>query len=125
MTFRKLLVVTALVAAAIPAVPAPAGAALGPCRTVRTGAGTTFRPGWEEVAIAGFYTAPAGATGAWLTCHAVVDGLVYASVEDDVPGPVALLAGTGSVPTNGVLTSCYTLRVTYITLNSTTTDTCP
>lgn len=111
MTFRKLLVVGALVATAVPAAPAPAGAALGPCRVAKTGVGTTFRPGWEEVAIAGFYTAPVGAIGVELTCSVVANGLVYASASDELPGPVAVLAGTGSVPRNADITSCYTLRV--------------
>lgn len=124
MTFRKLLVVTALVAAAIPAVPAPAGAALGPCRAVPTGVGTALRPGWEEVAIAGFYTAPAGAIGVELTCGVVVDGRVFASASDELPGPVAVLAGAGSVPANATVTTCYTLRVAYLT-SSSTTYTCP
>jgi hypothetical protein len=126
MTFRrtKLLVVAALAAASIPAVPAPAGAALGPCRVVETGVGTTLRPGWEEVAIAGFYTAPAGAIGVELTCGVVADERVYASASDELPGPVAALAGTGSVPTNASIETCYTLRVAYLT-HSYSTNTCP
>lgn len=124
MTFRKLLVVAALVAAAVPAAPAPAGAALGPCRVVRTGIGTALRPGWEEVAIAGFYTAPAGAIGVELTCSVVADGRVVASASDELPGPVAVLAGEGSVPANASVTSCYTLRVAYLD-RSYTTYTCP
>lgn len=124
MGLRKLLVVSALVAAAVPAVPAPAGAALGPCRAVKTGVGTFLRPGWEEVAIAGFYTAPVGAIGVELTCGVVANGRVHASATDEVPGPVAVLAGAGSVPRDAAITTCYTLHVAYVT-QSTTTNTCP
>ncbi|HEX2195478.1 MAG TPA: hypothetical protein VHJ76_01020 [Actinomycetota bacterium] len=116
--------VAAVAAMALMTVPAPARAALGPCRAVPTEIGLATHPGRQLVAIAGAYTAPAGATGAELTCSAVVGGLVYASVPDKVPGPVAVLAGTGWVP-YGNVTTCYTLRVTYLTGSSTTTDTCP
>lgn len=118
----KLALVAAVAATALTAVPAPAGAALGPCRIVDTDTGVV--PGWEEVAIAGFYTAPVGAIGVELTCSAVVDGRVYASATDEVPGPVAVVAGAGSVPVNETVTSCYTLRVAYLT-RSFTTYTCP
>lgn len=121
----KVALVAAVAAVALTAVPAaPAGAALGPCRAVRTGVGTFLRPGWEEVAIAGAYTAPAGAIGVELTCSVVANDRVYASVSDEVPGPVAALAGTGSVPMNAEITTCYTLRVAYID-RSFTTYTCP
>ena len=126
----KIALVAAVAATALMAVPAPAGAApdgaaLGPCRVVPTDTGTSIEPGWQYVAIAGVYTAPVGATGAELSCKAVVNGQIYASVPDKVPGPFALLAGTGKVPANGLVTSCYTLRVTYLVGSSTTTDTCP
>ena len=122
----KLAVIAVLAAVSVTALPGAgtASAALGPCRAVRTGVGTFLRPGWEEVAIAGAYTAPAGAIGVELTCGVVANGRVYASASDELPGPVAVLAGIGSVPTNAAITTCYTLRVAYLT-NSSTTNTCP
>lgn len=118
----KIALVAAVAAIGLTAVPTSAGAALGPCRTVPTETGVG---GWQFVAIAGAYTAPAGATGAELTCNVVVDGRIYASASDEVPGPVAALAGTGQIPTNAGFLTCYTLRVTYLTQSSTTTNTCP
>jgi hypothetical protein len=121
----RLALVAAVAAIGLTVVPAaPAGAALGPCRAVRTGVGTFLRPGYEEVAIAGVYTAPVGAIGVELTCGVVADGRVFAAASDEVPGPVAVLAGTGSVPANATITTCYTLRVAYLT-HSSTTSTCP
>lgn len=121
----KVALVAAVAAIGLTVVPAaPAGAALGPCRALKTGVGTFLRPGWEEVAIAGAYTAPVGAIGVELTCSVVANDRVYASVSDEMPGPVAVLAGTGSVPTNAAITTCYTLRVAYVD-RSYTTYTCP
>ena len=118
----RVALVAAVAAIGLTAVPTSAGAALGPCRTVPTEIGLTGR---QIVAIAGAYTAPAGATGAELMCGVVVDGRIFASASDDVPGPVAVLAGTGQIPTNASYLTCYTLRVTYLTQSSTTTNTCP
>jgi hypothetical protein len=117
-------------AAAVAAVAAgvlPAGtahAALGPCRVAPTEIGLTTQPGRQLVAIAGVYTAPAGATSAELTCGAVVNGITYATVADEVPGPLAALAGAGWTPF-GDVRSCYVLRVRYLDRSSTFTDTCP
>lgn len=120
----KLASAVAVVATALALVPAPAGAALGPCRAVPTEVGLTTSPGWQFVAIAGAYTAPAGATSAELTCGAVVDDVTYATASDEVPGPVAALAGIGRAPFGDVRT-CYVLRVRYLDRSTTYTDTCP
>lgn len=101
----------------------PAGAetaALAPCRVAPVAG---FVDGRQIVAIAGAYTAPAGALSSELTCGAVVRGALYATVADDVPGPVAVVAGTGSVP-QGEVAACYTLRVEYLT-GWTSTGNCP
>lgn len=124
MFFRrsKLAVVAALAATMLTAVPAGAetAAALGPCRVAPVGG---FVDGWQVVGIAGVYTAPAGALSSELTCGAVVHGALYATVADEVPGPVAVVAGTGRVP-QGEVSACYTLRVRYLT-GWTSTGNCP
>ena len=122
----KLAAIAALAAVSVAAVPGggTANAALGPCRVLQTDVSVVS--GWQYVAIAGAHTAPvgAGAIGVDLTCGAVVNGITYATVSDDVPGPVAALAGPGTVR-RGEVRSCYELRVHYLDGSSTYSDTCP
>lgn len=118
----KLAVAAAAAALAVTAFPASAGAALGPCRIQATDIGIV--PGWQFVAVAGVHTSPAGAVGAELTCGVVVNGITYGTVSEDLPGPVAALAGVVQADW-GTATSCYELRVHYLDGHSTYRDTCP
>lgn len=107
----KIAIAAAVAASALTVVPAsPASAAVAPCRVAPLFGVTGGR---QLVTIAGAYTA--AATDVELTCHAVVYETVYASASEDVPGPVAVVAGTGWVPWGGEVTACYTLRVDYLT----------
>lgn len=116
----KAVIVAALAATALTAVPARASAAPTPCRAASLAG---IEPGWQKLAVAGVYTAPAGAIGVDLTCVVKVDGAVYGSVRDSTPGPVAVAAGVVTAPWWGTLTVCYELRVHYLT-GSTWTTTC-
>lgn len=125
MPLRKTkLAMAAAVAAAVAAVApaAPAGAALGPCRIQPTDTGIV--PGWQFVVVAGVHTSPAGAIGAELTCGVVVNGITYGRVSENLPGPVAALAGVVQADF-GEATACYELRVHYLDGSSTFRDTCP
>jgi hypothetical protein len=118
----SLVAVGTLAAAFLPATAAPAAAAAGPCIVRST---TLYIADVGELfVIAGEYQAASGgALDVQLTCGAVKDGVTYAKVTEDNPGPVAALAATRAL-SSGSYYGCYEVTVTYVE-RQTFTDTCP
>lgn len=124
MSYAKRLVSLAAGVAAIGAVlpltvarPATAAA---PCRAIPLVGGTESN---QTVLVAGTYST-ARAIDVQLTCGVVRNGVTVALRSERMPGPVALVASTVSVPT-GPVTSCYELRVIYLDGPDTVSDNCP
>lgn len=77
----------------------------------------------ETVLIYGVYNAPAGAVDVRLTCGVTRNGSTSARVTDSLVGPVAVVAGSATVPIGS--SGCHEITVTYLDGRTTYSDTCP
>lgn len=122
---KRVLAVAAAAAAIAGAVPVTAGAsaevAVGPCQARSLVQGV--KEWYQEVLVTG-EAHVAGAIDVALTCGVVRYGETVDRVSEQRPGPVAVLADVVSVHASSSISSCYTLRVTYID-HSTYKNTCP
>lgn len=115
---KRLLVASAMVVGLATVLPAAPATAMAPCQ-VRSIA--TIQGGQLNV-IAGAYTT-AGAVDVSLTCGIVRNGVTVARFSENIPGPVAAVAGTSNA--GGIFTVCHELRVTYLDRPPTVSDYCP
>lgn len=121
--FKRLIIVTMVAAALATLAPVTANAAVAvaPCQGKVAFVGVQE---WHQtVLLTGEYTS-AGATDVRLTCGVVRQGVTVARLSENVPGPVAALAGTVTVLA-GDISICYELNVTYLDRPATVSDTCP
>ena len=117
---KRLIVASAVATGVLTVVPAPHATSMAPCQG-RSLFGVTE---WTQtVAVAGAYTS-AGATDVWLTCGIVRNGVTVKRFSENIPGPVAAVAGTAEVSA-GAFSTCYELYVTYLDRAPTSSDTCP
>ncbi|HEX2195477.1 MAG TPA: hypothetical protein VHJ76_01015 [Actinomycetota bacterium] len=80
---------------------------------------------WQQtVLLYGVYAGPQGSTDVQLVCGIVRNGVTVAKHGEKIPGPVAALAATPTVPA-GSIGACYEIRVTHLSGLTTNHDTCP
>lgn len=123
---RRVLAVTTVAAALAGAVLATAGAsaevAAGPCQVKSL---VTGLQEWYQEALVTGESAPRGAIDVELTCGVVRYGEVVAWVDEQHPGPVAVLADVVSVHASPTISSCHVLTVWYVDGGYSYTNTCP
>jgi uncharacterized protein (DUF697 family) len=117
---KRLVAVSAVVAALGALSPAPAGAAaLAPCQ-VRD---VVKLEEWSHTAaVTGEYTA-VGAIDVRLTCGIVQNGVTVRRISESIPGPVAAIATTTNIQ-GQYYSVCYEYFVTFVD-RTTSADTCP